>query len=152
MKMKDGEAVTADEIVKRIARYKGIFEVTGGGLTLSGGEVLMQPAFAANILHQTHEMGIHTTIDTSGFLGAACTDEMLDDIDLVLLDVKAGDEDTYKGDRAGLATHPGLWSTSGRCWKRNLDPIRSRPWADRLMGERGKSRRPRGELGNCEPS
>lgn len=96
MKMKDGEAVTADEIVKRIARYKGIFEATDGGLTLSGGEVLMQPAFAANILHQTHEMGIHTTIDTSGFLGAACTDEMLDDIDLVLLDVKAGDEDTYK--------------------------------------------------------
>ncbi|WP_029069770.1 pyruvate formate-lyase-activating protein [Jonesia quinghaiensis] len=96
MKMKDGEPVTADEIVKRISRYQGIFEATDGGLTISGGEVLMQPAFAANILHQVHAKGIHTTIDTSGYLGAACTDEMLKDIDLVLLDVKAGDEETYK--------------------------------------------------------
>ena len=96
MAMKNGEAVTAAELLKRISRYRSIFETTGGGLTLSGGEVLMQPAFAANILRGATELGIHTTIDTSGYLGAACTDEMLDDIDLVLLDVKAGDEETYK--------------------------------------------------------
>ena len=41
-------------------------------------------------------MGVHTAIDTSGFLGASCTDEMLDDIDLVLLDVKSGLPETYK--------------------------------------------------------
>lgn len=96
MAMKNGEAVTSAELLKRITRYRKIFETTGGGITLSGGEVLMQPAFAANILRGAKEMGIHTTIDTSGFLGAACTDDMLDDIDLVLLDVKAGDEETYK--------------------------------------------------------
>ena len=56
----------------------------------------MQPAFAATILAGAKEMGIHTAIDTSGFLGAACTDEMLDNIDLVLLDVKSGDPETYK--------------------------------------------------------
>jgi pyruvate formate lyase activating enzyme len=96
MKMKDGETVTADELLRRIRRYVPIFQTTGGGLTLSGGEVLMQPAFAATILAGAKDMGIHTTIDTSGYLGASCTDDMLDDIDLVLLDVKSGDPDTYR--------------------------------------------------------
>lgn len=96
MAMKNGEAVTTAELLKRISRYKTIFKTTDGGITLSGGEVLMQPAFAAKILRGAKEMGIHTAIDTSGFLGAACNEEMLKDIDLVLLDVKAGDEETYK--------------------------------------------------------
>lgn len=96
MKMKDGEIVSAEELLRRIRRYQPIFSATGGGLTISGGEVLMQPAFAAAILAGAKESGIHTTIDTSGFLGAACTDEMLEDIDLVLLDVKSGDPETYK--------------------------------------------------------
>src|SRR4029078_12983817 len=43
--MKDGRPVTADELLARVRRYVGVFRATGGGLTLSGGEVLMQPAF-----------------------------------------------------------------------------------------------------------
>ncbi len=96
MQMRRGEPVTADELLARIARYRGIFAVTGGGLTVSGGEPLMQPAFLGRVLRGAHAMGIHTAIDTSGFLGAHCTDEMLDDIDLVLLDVKSGDLGTYR--------------------------------------------------------
>ncbi|MFV4914091.1 pyruvate formate-lyase-activating protein [Microbacterium lacticum] len=94
--MKDGRPVTSEELLARIKRYAGVFTATGGGITLSGGEVLMQPAFAARILRGAKELGIHTAIDTSGFLGAAATDEMLADVDLVLLDVKSGDPDTYK--------------------------------------------------------
>lgn len=94
--MKDGKPVTSDELLTRIARYRAVFAATGGGITLSGGEVLMQPAFAARILRGAKELGIHTAVDTSGFLGASATDEMLDDIDLVLLDVKSGDPDTYR--------------------------------------------------------
>ena len=56
----------------------------------------MQPQFAKRILMGAKEMGVHTCIDTSGFLGANCDDEMLDAIDLVLLDVKSGNEETYK--------------------------------------------------------
>ncbi len=56
----------------------------------------MQPAFAGRLLRGAKEMGIHTALDTSGFLGAAASDAMLDDVDLVLLDVKSGDPDTYK--------------------------------------------------------
>lgn len=96
MQMKNGEAVTSDELLRRIKRYKAVFAATGGGLTISGGEVLMQPAFAATLLAGAKEAGIHTTIDTSGFLGAACTDAMLENIDLVLLDVKSGNPQTYK--------------------------------------------------------
>ena len=96
MAMRNGEPVEASELLRRIKRYRRIFKNSGGGITLSGGEVLMQPAFAATLLRGAKEMGIHTTIDTSGYLGAACTDEMLADIDLVLLDVKSGDPETYR--------------------------------------------------------
>ncbi len=96
LEMRDGKPVTSDELLARIARYQGVFRATGGGITLSGGEVLMQPAFAARILRGAKELGIHTALDTSGFLGAAATDAMLDDVDLVLLDVKSGDPDTYR--------------------------------------------------------
>ncbi|WP_029253539.1 pyruvate formate-lyase-activating protein [Paraoerskovia marina] len=94
--MKDGDPVLADEVLARIKRYRGVFSATNGGITLSGGEVLMQPAFAGRILRGAKEMGVHTCIDTSGFLGANASDEMLDDVDLVLLDIKAGDEETYQ--------------------------------------------------------
>ncbi|MCA5893933.1 pyruvate formate lyase-activating protein [Isoptericola sp. NEAU-Y5] len=94
--MKDGEPVLAEDLLARVARYRGIFAATGGGITLSGGEVLMQPAFAARVLRGAKELGVHTTLDTSGFLGANATDAMLDDTDLVLLDIKAGDEETYR--------------------------------------------------------
>lgn len=95
-KMRDGKAVEHDALMARIARYRGVFEATGGGITLSGGEPLQQPAFVGRVLASAKEMGIHTAIDTSGFLGASCSDEMLDNLDLVLLDVKSGDPETYR--------------------------------------------------------
>ncbi|WP_156251780.1 pyruvate formate-lyase-activating protein [Pseudactinotalea terrae] len=94
--MRAGEPIEAQEILARLRRYRKVFAATGGGLTLSGGEVLMQPAFAARLLAGAKAMGVHTCLDTSGYLGAACTDEMLDDVDLVLLDIKAGDEQTHR--------------------------------------------------------
>ena len=94
--MRNGEPVEVDELLRRMRRYRNLFRATKGGITLSGGEVLMQPAFAARLLRGAKEMGIHTALDTSGFLGAAATDTMLDDVDLVLLDVKSGDEETHK--------------------------------------------------------
>ncbi|QTE28317.1 pyruvate formate-lyase-activating protein [Pengzhenrongella sicca] len=96
MEMRRGEPIEATELLARLKRYVKVFEVSGGGLTISGGEPLMQPAFVAKILSGAKAMGIHTAIDTSGYLGAHCTDEMLENIDLVLLDVKSGDEETYK--------------------------------------------------------
>lgn len=94
--MKDGQPVELEDLLKRLKRYRKIFKSTGGGLTISGGEVLMQRAFAWNLLMSAKSLGIHTCIDTSGFLGANATDDFLESVDLVLLDVKSGDEETYK--------------------------------------------------------
>lgn len=96
MEMKVGTLERIEDVVKRIKRYKPIFKASGGGLTISGGEPLFQIAFTRRVLKEIHDAGIHTTIDTSGFLGSRLRDEDLENIDLVLLDVKSGDEETYK--------------------------------------------------------
>ena len=93
--MRDGAYTTLDEIVERLTRYRAVFAATGGGLTISGGEPLMQPAFVARIFAACRELGIHTALDTSGNLGARASDALLDDTDLVLLDVKSGLAQTY---------------------------------------------------------
>ena len=84
-----------DIMIKKVDRYKDLFKATHGGITFSGGESMMQPAFVSRVFHAAKEMGVHTCLDTSGFLNTNYTDEMLEDIDLCLLDVKSGDEETY---------------------------------------------------------
>ncbi|MFV0286928.1 MAG: pyruvate formate-lyase-activating protein [Demequina sp.] len=94
--MRRGTRATADEVLTRVRRYSHVLNASGGGLTISGGEPLLQPDFVARIFRGAKEMGIHTALDTSGFLGARASNELLADTDLVLLDVKSGDPDTYK--------------------------------------------------------
>lgn len=96
LKMRDGHTVTVESLLSRIERYRPVFNATLGGVTFSGGEPMMQPAFLGKLLAGCKAMDVHTAIDTSGFLGANATDAMLDNVDLVLLDVKSGDPDTYK--------------------------------------------------------
>ncbi len=91
-----GQPVLLSELVARLRRYRGIFKATKGGLTISGGEPLMQPAFVGRLLAEAKALGIHTAIDTSGFLGSHATDELLDDVDLVLLDIKSGIPEVYE--------------------------------------------------------
>ena len=57
---------------------------------------MMQPEFVRRIFHGAKEMGVHTCLDTSGFLGVNCDDDILDHLDLCLLDVKSGLPETYK--------------------------------------------------------
>ena len=101
-KMRDGKPVYLDAMIKKVDRYKDLFKATHGGITFSGGESMMQPAFVSRVFHAAKEMGVHTCLDTSGFLGASYTDDMLNDIDLCLLDVKSGDEETYKKVTGGI--------------------------------------------------
>lgn len=96
MLMRNGKATGIDEIWARIEKYRPIFRATGGGITLSGGEVLMQPAFATELFRRAKAAGIHTTLDTSGFLGGSASDELLELTDLVLLDIKSGDPQIYR--------------------------------------------------------
>lgn len=94
--MRKGTLVLAEDVLDKISSYKPIFDVTGGGVTFSGGEPMLQSAFLKRLLRGCKEKNIHTCIDVTGFLGANADQEMLDNLDLVLLDVKSGDEKTYR--------------------------------------------------------
>jgi pyruvate formate lyase activating enzyme len=59
-----------------------------GGITLSGGEPLMQDRFVARLLTAAKKMGVHTAIETNGYLGDRLTDEEIEQLDLVLLGLK----------------------------------------------------------------
>ncbi|MEU9891043.1 pyruvate formate-lyase-activating protein [Sphaerisporangium sp. NPDC051011] len=95
-RMRDGRRVTADEVMAEVERYRRFITVAGGGVTISGGEPLLQPGFTAELLRRCRDDGLHTALDTSGFLGDRATDAMLADTDLVLLDIKSSDPATYR--------------------------------------------------------
>lgn len=91
---KDGTEYTPEEIVKKLGRFKNYFNSSGGGVTFSGGEPLMQSEFLLETLKLCKEEGISTCIDTSG-VGCGNYDEILKYTDLVLYDVKHISEDGY---------------------------------------------------------
>ncbi|WBB98830.1 MULTISPECIES: pyruvate formate-lyase-activating protein [unclassified Solwaraspora] len=91
-----GTPTTDDALVAQVLRYQRFISVAGGGVTLSGGEPLMQPDFVRAVLRRCHDAGLHTALDTSGFLGARADDDLLDATDLVLLDIKSSDPLTYR--------------------------------------------------------
>lgn len=95
-RMRDGVTHTVAAVMDRIRRYVPVLNATGGGVTISGGEPLLQSAFVARVLRACRELGLHTALDTSGFLGARASDAMLRDVNLVLLDVKSGLPETYR--------------------------------------------------------
>ncbi len=95
-RMKDGVRHTVDEVMARVTRYATIMKVTGGGLTISGGEPLLQTKFVTQIFRRAHDLNIHTALDTAGLLGSRLSDDDLNYIDLVLLDIKSGIPETYK--------------------------------------------------------
>jgi pyruvate formate lyase activating enzyme len=93
---RSGQPTTVDGLITEIRRYERFIKVAGGGVTVSGGEPLQQPAFTGEVLRRCHELGLHTALDTSGFLGERAGDALLDATDLVLLDVKSGDPAAYR--------------------------------------------------------
>lgn len=90
------ERTDSDEIVAKMATTAGFLKAGGGGITVSGGEPLMQADFALDILKGAKALGLPTALDTSGYLGDRLTREMLQSVDLVLLDIKSWDEATYR--------------------------------------------------------
>jgi pyruvate formate lyase activating enzyme len=95
-KMKSGKLVNSFDLLKEIHEYKDYHSSTGGGVTISGGEPLVQPKFMNAIFEGCKAMGVHTTLDTTGFLNNKVTDEQLKNVDLVLLDIKSMLPDIYK--------------------------------------------------------
>jgi pyruvate formate lyase activating enzyme len=87
--LKNGIPVTLEGAAAEIRKYAGGLKAMGGGFTLSGGEPLMQDRFAARLLGAAHDMGVHSAIETNGFYGERLTNDELEKIDLVILDMKA---------------------------------------------------------------
>ena len=94
--LKDGTYVSADQVLRRLGDFAPALRSLGGGLTISGGEPMVQLAFTRRIFAGAREMGLHTAIETSGFLGDRADASYLSAIDLVLLDIKSSDPDTYR--------------------------------------------------------
>ena len=93
--LQGGEETTAEALVKKLCRFKPYFARSGGGVTFSGGEPLMQPEFLAETLRLCRKAGIHTCIDTAG-VGLGGYADILRHTDLVLYDVKHWDPEAYR--------------------------------------------------------
>lgn len=91
-----GTLRSAAEMVREAAQYADFMKRTGGGVTVTGGEPLFQADFVTEIFRECKKYGLHTALDTSGYLGRKTPDALLDVTDLVLLDIKSFNPETYK--------------------------------------------------------
>lgn len=98
-----GQDITTNDLFKKIKRFKSYFKSSGGGVTLSGGDPLLQPEFGIEFFKLCREEGIHTALDTSGY-GLGEYDEILKYTDLVILDIKHLEEQAHKS-LTGLGRH-----------------------------------------------
>ena len=94
--MHNGRPVTVGRMLDEVAKYADFIRTAHGGITVSGGEPMLQIRFLEALLRRCkQDLGLHTAVDTSGFLGARASEDFLDLVDLFLLDIKAGDEELY---------------------------------------------------------
>ena len=86
----------ADEIMREVRKYRSFFRFSGGGVTVTGGEPLMQPAFVSALFELCGAEGIHRTLETSGFASISKAARALALTDLVMLDIKSMDRAMHK--------------------------------------------------------
>lgn len=91
-----GRERTVEEVVAEAVRYRSYLAAAGGGVTISGGEPLLQPKFTFRLLERLHAAGLHTALDTSGHASLLVSRPALEAADLVLLDLKSSDEATHR--------------------------------------------------------
>ena len=120
---RSGGDQTLEEVLQVIRRDLPFYRSSGGGVTLSGGEVLLQPDFAAELLKACREDGIHTAVDTAGFVPWEAFQKVLPWTDMFLYDVKAVTPDLHRratgADNALILQNYGKLRESGaRIWVR----------------------------------
>jgi len=94
--MTNGFPVTLAKAAQELRKYRHALKILSGGFTLSGGEPLLQDRFAAKLFAAAKAIGIHTALDTNGYLGERLSDSELNNIDLVLLDIKAWNPEHHR--------------------------------------------------------
>jgi pyruvate formate lyase activating enzyme len=91
-----GKFMKVDEVLKVVSKDLKFYEVSGGGITLSGGEATFQPDFASALLRKSKELKIHTALETCGYVSWKVLDQLLPYVDLVLYDIKHWDSEIHK--------------------------------------------------------
>lgn len=95
-----GKVMKVAELMEDIRKYVPFMKSSGGGVTVTGGEPLLQKVFLRHLFEACQAEGIHTCLDTNGFLGPSGYDDdlegLLDHTDLVLLDLKQIDDEMHK--------------------------------------------------------
>ncbi len=91
-----GREMTVDEVFEEVLEDKAFYVNSGGGVTLSGGEALYHTEFCAELLKMLKEQGIHTAVDTSGFVPEGAIEKVLPYTDIFLFDLKAASPDVHK--------------------------------------------------------
>ncbi len=91
-----GRVMTVEEVIKEAKKDDSYYWNSGGGITLSGGEALMQPEFAKEIFKAAHAQGWNTAIETEGYAREEVIRDVIPHVDTVLLDIKANDTDIHK--------------------------------------------------------
>jgi len=86
-----GRDIGVEELLDELLADRPFYESSGGGVTLSGGEPLMQPAFALALLDALGKAGVHRAIDTCGAVPGDVVDKVARNADLILYDIKATD-------------------------------------------------------------
>jgi pyruvate formate lyase activating enzyme len=91
-----GKPVSVTEIIRQLLDYKSFFDFSGGGLTVSGGEPLLQSHFVRELFVEAGKLGIHRVLDTAGFCKHGNLLEVLPHTDLVLFSVKVVDQEKHR--------------------------------------------------------
>ena len=91
-----GKMMTVDEVMTEIRRDSAFYSTTGGGVTLSGGEPVLQARFSHQILKRCHAEGLHTVVETAAHVPWADLALVLSETDLILLDVKLMDDARHR--------------------------------------------------------
>ena len=91
-----GKEVEVDELLDLLLQDKEYYETSNGGVTLSGGECLLYDDFCAELLRKLKENGVHTAVDTCGYVPRSALDKVIPYVDTFLYDIKAIDEETHK--------------------------------------------------------
>ena len=91
-----GSEWTADSLAEKLCEDQAYFNASGGGVTLSGGEVMVQIDFLAEVLRLLHGKGIHTAIETNLFAPWTAYEKIMPDLDLVMADIKGLNEEKHR--------------------------------------------------------
>ena len=119
----EGRSESVEKVLAEVVKDRAFYENSGGGMTLSGGEVLAQPSFAYALLAAARDLGLHTAIETTGFTQPDVLLKIVSEVDLVLYDFKHYDSARHL-EKTGVDNDRILENLKMLCEKKQLLVVR----------------------------